>query len=131
MFKPDLSLAPSFPATAVGSVLIIEDDGLISMTMELTAKELGATRVEVFGNPVDAECAAREGAFDCAILDIHVAQGSTYETADILAARNIPFVFCTGLPVDDVDARHRHRPILPKPYSEDAFRACVMQLVCR
>jgi CheY-like chemotaxis protein len=129
MFNASPSAPQSSRPARVRSVLILEDDGLISLTMELTARELGAERVEVFGSPAEASRAAEQGTFDCAILDVYVGTGESFAVADILAGRNIPFLFCTGLSQRDIVERHRHRPLLGKPYSEDDLRASLLRIV--
>jgi CheY-like chemotaxis protein len=128
MFNSDI-LSSESVQVAVGRVLIVEDDGLISLNMESTARELGALEVEVFGNPAAARCAAAHGAFDCAILDIFMGAEATFEIADTLAARGIPFLFCTGLGRQDIVERHRNRPLLTKPYGEADLKAAILALI--
>ena len=132
MLNPqELEAAVSGANRDLRSVLIVEDDGLLSMMLEDLVREQGATEILVHGNVADALHAASANALDCAILDVSLHGGSTYEVADALAARNIPFLFCTGLRAEDIDQRHRHRPLLPKPYSDDQFKATLAQALGR
>jgi len=111
--------------TSLDSVLIVEDEGLLSMTMDDLVREHGATRVEVRRNVESAMEAARTGAYDCAVLDVTLNGNPTYAVADLLAARHIPFFFWTGLTVSDIEERHRSRPMLPKPHTDEQFRAAL------
>ena len=58
-------------------------------------------------------------------IDVSMHGGTTYELADTLAARGVPFLFCTGIDPRDLNERHRGRPVLTKPYSDADFRAAL------
>jgi len=107
------------------SVLVLEDEGLLALMVEDLLREQGATNVRIFGDTAAALNFAAEGQIDCAILDVSLRGVSTYEVADVLARRNIPFLFCTGLSAGDLEERHRHRPVLNKPYGDADFKACL------
>jgi hypothetical protein len=49
--------------------------------------------------------------------------------AEALAARGIPFVFCTGNTGSNKREDHRDRPILSKPFSEEALAAALERLL--
>jgi CheY-like chemotaxis protein len=128
MFSSDQSSSHSTPVSAA-KVLIVEDDGLISLNMESTVRELGELEVETYANSAAARCAAARGNYACAILDIYMGPDSTYEIADRLAERGIPFLFCTGLGQQDIVERHRDRPLLPKPYGEADLKTAILRLI--
>jgi CheY-like chemotaxis protein len=110
---------------SLDSVLIVEDEGLLSMSMDDLVRGQGATEVQICRNLDEALEAARTGSFDCAVLDLSLAGTSTYPVADMLALRNIPFFFWTGRGAEDVDERYRDRPVLPKPHSDEQFITCL------
>ena len=114
-------------AAAFRAVLIVEDDGLLAMMMEDLVRAEGATEVHTSRSAASALKLVTTDPLDCAILDISLQDGATYEVADRLAARGIPFMFCTGLSRSDIDPRHRHRPLLAKPYGDAQFRACLTE----
>jgi hypothetical protein len=59
---------------------------------------------------------------EAAVINI-VLQGETaYAVATILAARNIPFGFATGVDHDHTDGRWKNWPFLSKPYSNQDLR---------
>lgn len=127
MLKPDELREFAETQRALHSVLILEDEGLLSMMLEDLVREAGACDVRVCQRSMEAVEAAREAPLDCAILDVSLADNASYEVADALAARGVPFFFCTGLTPNDIEARHRHRPLLGKPYGDADFKAVLAQ----
>ena len=95
-------------------ILIVEDQAMIaeSLAFEITAK--GA---EVIGpvETVDALEAIANTDLDGVILDLKLRGEMAFPVADVLAERNIPFVFLTGYGAHDVPARHANVPRVEKP----------------
>ena len=113
------------------SVLILEDESLLSMTIEEMVRDLGAQRVLSFTDSGHAEERARTEDIDCAILDVVIRGEPSFKIADILEARGIPFVFSSGLMATDLEHRHRHRPFLSKPFSDEQLKERILQaLAC-
>jgi CheY-like chemotaxis protein len=108
------------------SLLIIEDEGLVSMMIEDMARELGAEDLSVCSDVQNGLSLATSADIDCAVLDIRVRGGNTAQIADILAARGIPFMFSTGGGPDSLPVRHLHRPVISKPFSEDEFKTMLL-----
>lgn len=97
-------------------VLVVEDDAMLAMALELTLSDLGCEVVGLASCLADAVPLAREAAIDGAVLDVNLAGEKVYPVADILAARNIPFVFATGYGRAGLRECDRTRPVLQKPY---------------
>lgn len=109
------------------SVLILEDESLISINMEDLLKELGAERVLSFTDHAQAASHAETEELDCAILDVIIGGRRSFAVADILEARGIPFVFSSGLSVAEIEDRHRHRPFISKPFSGEDLRDGILR----
>jgi CheY-like chemotaxis protein len=110
--------------------MVLEDEGLLLITMEDMLRELGATEIHACTTTELALQTAREKPLDCAILDVRVRGDTTYQIADVLAERDIPFIFCSGVTVADLEERYRHRPFLSKPYDDEDLKQCLERATC-
>jgi hypothetical protein len=52
---------------------------------------------------------------DAGIIDVNLGGEFVYPVADVLLARDIPFVFVTGYGVESIDGRFARVPIIKKP----------------
>jgi len=105
------------PALRIGSVLILEDEPLISAVMEDVLLDLGASKVHVCVSPAHALDVIEDHDLHVAILDVLVGDGTSARVADELDARGVPFFFASATSRDAIEERHRHRPLLGKPFS--------------
>lgn len=106
----------------IGSILIVEDEGLVAMMMEDLARELGVQNIHICSDVQSALELAKTADIDCAVLDLHVRGGSSEGIADALADRNIPFLFSTGSDIGALGERHAARPRINKPFTDDDFK---------
>jgi len=112
--KAALSEPPVRSATKC-RVLVVEDEALVGMEI---GKALEAEGFEVLG-----PAGTLEEAFEllsggapptAAVLDINLNGQLVYPVADLLRARTIPYLFCTGY-ATVADERHGGRPVVHKP----------------
>ncbi len=96
-------------------ILVVEDEFLVAMELESMLQELGGEVIGPIGRLDEAVAIAREEALDAALLDVNVGGRLVTPVADALAARDIPFVFCTGYDAATLPGRHAAAPILMKP----------------
>jgi len=104
-------------------VLIVEDDPIIALDFEDRILGFGVRAVRCAASVAHALVMIDERAPDCALLDVGLARGKSFDVADRLMALKIPFAFVTGYGGDRVDAAYAGRPRLPKPCSSDALLA--------
>jgi CheY-like chemotaxis protein len=97
-------------------VLIVEDEGLVSMLVEEILEGLGCRVVAVAARLRDAMVHAAAMAFDAAVLDVNLAGELSYPVATLLRQRKIPFVFATGYGNLAVPAELDMVPVLAKPF---------------
>jgi len=97
------------------SILIVEDEPLVSLMMTEALNELGFQVVGPFRKIVDAIEAIKQVAVHGAILDINLGGQQVYPVADLLDASDIPFAFVTGYGAESIDERYRHVTVLQKP----------------
>jgi two-component SAPR family response regulator len=96
-------------------ILVVEDEFLVAMELEAMVQELGGGVIGPLGRLEEAVAIARQETLDAAVLDVNVGGRLVTRVADALAARAIPFVFCTGYDAASLPGRHAGAPILMKP----------------
>jgi DNA-binding response OmpR family regulator len=96
-------------------VLIVEDEQMLA---EYLADATAAEGAGVIG-PVATVNAALDvianTSLDGVTLDLKLAGEMTFRVADVLAARNVPFIFLTGYGAANVPARHANASRVEKP----------------
>jgi two-component SAPR family response regulator len=84
--------------------------------------ELGFSVVGPFSRLAEAMVAAVHDEIDAGIIDVNLGGEFVYPVADVLRARNIPFVFVTGYGVESIDARFSYVPIVKKPVQRQVLQ---------
>ncbi len=106
--------------TGPQQILIVEDEPLIAMMLEDFLDVLGKRSAGTADCVAAALALIEQAQIDAAILDVNLRGGEiSTPVAEVLAKRNIPFVFATGGSGDSVDDRFRDRPRLMKPFTMD------------
>ncbi len=112
------------------SVLIVEDDPFIAMDIEsAVAEELGAEAELVVVESVAEANRAATKKFSCALLDIDVVGGKTYDIASALQKRGTPIAFVSGSAPHEVPPQLRTARFLRKPFSTREIVAFVLAAV--
>jgi CheY-like chemotaxis protein len=107
-------------AAARKSFFLVEDEALIRMMLVDMIEELGHEVVVEAGSLAEALPLARDAAFDVAILDINLGGGlNSAPIAEVLAKREIPFIYASGYGADGVPDGFKARPVLRKPFQLD------------
>jgi DNA-binding NtrC family response regulator len=101
------------------SILIIEDEPLIAMSVEATLLEAGGTAVKIVSSVAQAQSALENASFDAAVVDYYLSDGDARPLIEFLTGRGISTVVTTG------DSIVHEQPdfskavtVLQKPYSE-------------
>src|SRR6202167_2262407 len=79
-----------------GSVLLVEDEVMIRMMVADMLEELGFRVSAEAGEINEAIKLAQSAEFDIAILDVNVNGKVISPVAELIKARNRPFIFATG-----------------------------------
>jgi CheY-like chemotaxis protein len=104
------------------SILIVEDEPLISMMLEDFLESLGHNVVGTCESVEEALDHINRGGFDVAIIDVQLKDGKqAWPVADRLAEEGKPFVIATGGHVEPPPAKHAAAPVLSKPYTIEAI----------
>lgn len=107
-------------------VLVVEDEPMIAMVVEDSIEMLGFEVVGPVAQHDEALALADAGDFDCAILDVNIRGGTSYDVAELLLSRGCPFVLATGYSDWSIPQHLVGEKRLAKPYSsrqiEDELR---------
>jgi len=98
------------------SVFLVEDEVMIRMMVADMLEELGYTVAAEAGEINEALRLAQSTEFDFAILDVNVNGKVISPVADLIKARNLPFIFATGYGSSGLPEEYRDRPALQKPF---------------
>jgi CheY-like chemotaxis protein len=105
------------------SVFLVEDETLIRMMVAEMLAELGC-HVAAEAGRIDAAIElARSTEFDLAILDVNVGGNMIWPVADLINARNRPFIFATGY--GSLPEEFQQRPRLRKPFELEALARAI------
>jgi two-component SAPR family response regulator len=110
--------AASRPDSQIGSgntVMIVEDEALVALSLQDFLCELGYSVVGPFGRVKEALTELDRRSIDAAILDVNLAGEFVYPLAELLRKRKIPFVFATGYSAESIDQRFAEISVLQKP----------------
>jgi CheY-like chemotaxis protein len=109
-------------------VLIVEDNSWIALLMAEEVTELGCAVVGPARSLSDALTMARGENLDAALVDINLGQDTAFPLAEVLADRNIPFTFITGVS-EAPDAPFQDVPVLPKPFGSAGLRRVLADML--
>ena len=99
-----------------GSVFLVEDEVMIRMMVADMLEELGFSVAAEAGEINEAMKLAQSAEFDVAILDVNVNGKVISPVAELIKARNRPFIFATGYGSSGLPEEYRDRPALQKPF---------------
>ena len=111
-------------------VLIVEDDPFIAMDIESAVADQLGDGVELI--VVESVAEARRMTSQqlaCALLDIDVVGGKTFDVASVLQDSGTPFAFVSGSAPHEVPAALRGVRFLRKPFSTREVAAFVKSAV--
>lgn len=102
-------------------LLVVEDEAMIAMMLQDMLDTFGCIVVDVAGTLSKGLDLAGNLSLnlDGAILDVNLGGEAVYPVAEQLAARGVPFIFCTGYGLAGLSANFSHVPTLAKPYMRE------------
>jgi CheY-like chemotaxis protein len=96
-------------------ILIVEDEPLVAMDLEAMVAKI-VTATVVVEPSVAATKQVLHEAVDFAFLDVEVTNGKTFEIAQTLERKGVPFAFVSGSPQEELPSDLRSAPFIPKPF---------------
>jgi CheY-like chemotaxis protein len=109
------------------SILLIEDEPMIRMMIADMVETLGHRIAAEAGNIDQAMELARSSSFDLAILDMNLNGVMSYSVADVITARNLPFIFASGYDRTCTPEQYCRSLVLQKPFTIDALESGIDQ----
>jgi DNA-binding response OmpR family regulator len=89
-------------------ILIVEDEPLVAADLEIMITEIVPATVVVQASAAATEKMLHE-ALDFAFLDVNVTDGTTFQIAQMLERKQVPFVFVSGSPQEQLPSSLRNR----------------------
>ena len=110
-------------------VLVVEDSPLIAADAEDMLRELGCAVVGPTGSLAVAIELADKEELDAAVIDVNIRGWKVFPVAEILAAREVPFLLASGYADWTLPDRLNDRPRLLKPYNKEMLRRELAKLL--
>ncbi len=107
-------------------VLVIEDDYYIATDEQQALQGAGAVVIGPCAQASDAM--AYDGPVDCAVVDINLGRGPSFEAAATLRRRGVPFLFTTGYDAGAIPREFADVPRLEKPIREADLVAAIIRM---
>lgn len=101
--------------------LLVEDEALVALLLQSYLEEMGVGDVTL-AHRLDAGLdAARNQAFDLAVLDVDLNGEKSFPIAEVLRERRVPFVFSSGFGAPAVAEWYPDAITLTKPYARQSL----------
>jgi CheY-like chemotaxis protein len=105
------------------SVLVVEDETIVSLLVESMLMDLGCDDVWYASGVEEGLALLDERTPDVAVLDVNLAGEPVYPIAHRLADAGVPFIFATGYGASGIHQDWAGRPVLQKPFQCDMLAA--------
>lgn len=99
-------------------VLVVEDEFFVAIHIDDILSESGFEVVGPVGTLTQARLLAKDESLNGALLDVNIEGGRVDEVADILARRDVPFMFVTAYGRDSLPRDHRAATLVNKPFRD-------------
>lgn len=109
-------------------VLVVEDEGSVALLIEGMLEDLGCEIAASVATLAKALHAAQTETLDFAVLDVNLAGEFVFPVAEILKARQLPFIFSTGYGRVGVPETFKDCAVLNKPYTIDDLSATLFSM---
>jgi DNA-binding response OmpR family regulator len=106
-------------------ILVVEDEVFISMLLEDMLMDLGCAKVDVAASVDKALETLAVVTPDFAILDINLNGQKSFPVADLLNARDVPFVYISGYGELGLEGGGLDIRVLQKPFRLNDLRAVI------
>jgi CheY-like chemotaxis protein len=113
----------------MSKILVVDDEPLIAMMIADWLAEQGLETLGPAHSVAQALALLESETADAAILDVSLGNDDSYEVAEVLSAKNIPFAFATGHGADTLAKRYTDVITVSKPFDFEIVRSVVARLL--
>lgn len=113
------------------TVLVVEDESIISFLVEDMLKDIGCTTVLHASGVAEALALLAAQPPDAAVLDVNLAGEMVFPVAERLQAAGIPFIFTTGYGLKGMPSNWALLPVVQKPFKRETLTAALASAVGR
>lgn len=103
------------PSLAGAKVLVLEDDYYLAIDLQEALEKAGATVIGPCPDVPDALSLIGEERPDCALLDVNLGRGPSFDLPRELARQGVPFAFITGYDREVIPEEFNGADRLEKP----------------
>jgi DNA-binding response OmpR family regulator len=96
-------------------ILIVESEMSLAMDLEMMIEKIASATFVTEASVGAAKKVLHED-LDFAFLDVDVTKGKTFEIAEILARKHVPYAFISASRQDQLPLELRRAPFIPKPF---------------
>jgi CheY-like chemotaxis protein len=112
-------------------VLVVEDEGSVALLIEDMLEDLGCEITASAARLAEACRLAATTDVDLAVLDINLNGEDAFPVAEILAKREIPFVFSTGYGPSGLPREFTGHAVISKPFSMKELQQAIASTLRR
>jgi DNA-binding response OmpR family regulator len=113
------------------SVLVVEDEAIVSFLIEDTLAGMGCRDIRLAGTLEAAESELDKKFPDLAVLDVNLGGKLVYPVAARLKANGVPFLFTTGYGVSGMLPEWQSAMIVQKPFVPEVLGRSLLSLIGR
>jgi CheY-like chemotaxis protein len=114
-----------------GKVLVVVEDAIMALDLQRLLHEAGYRVVGPAATVAEIQRMIQRGDIDCAILDLDIDRRAPLPIADLLAFADVPFIYLTTGVLGPVPSRHKHRPVVEKPFTRETLLAAIGKAMAR
>jgi DNA-binding NarL/FixJ family response regulator len=105
-------------------ILIVEDDPLVSKTLETMVKDLGHRVIGIANNAIAGLSMASSLSIDIAIVDVNLGEGTSRHVVGILDERAVPTVIYSGSDIN-FEPAFVGRSVVQKPLRRHVLSSAI------
>jgi CheY-like chemotaxis protein len=111
------------------SVLVVEDEAIVSFLIEDMLAALGCRDIRLAGSLAAAQAELDKGLPGLAVLDVNLGGILVYPVAERLKAAGVPFAFITGYGINGIAPEWKSATIVQKPFVPEQLSDVLISLV--